>query len=74
MYTTEQNRKQSRIYARATQALKKKYEKEYYEYRETKAWGTTYKQRHDSTIRHLRFKHPIVFKRLYKSFLEQELG
>jgi hypothetical protein len=56
-------------YNRAVQTLKKRYEKEYYAYRDSDAcWGTTYTQRHQSALRYLRFRHPVVFKRLYKSF------
>lgn len=77
MRTIEQIQRQkcqSRAYQKAMLLLKDKYRKEFWDYFETEATGPTYVKRYRNTLRYLRFRHPKVFKKHYKSFLEMELG
>lgn len=62
----------ARSAGRAKGVLRKKYAKEFDTYFETKAWGDTYVQRYQSTLRYLKYRHPKVYTKCYKSFLELE--
>lgn len=69
---SDETRRRARAYDKALQSLAHEYRKEYLAYMADGAWGTTWKQRHNSTRRHLRFQHPRVFRRLYDFFLKME--
>lgn len=65
---------QARAYQRAQLLLRDKYRKEFWDFFENHATGPTYSRRYQAALRNLRFRHPKVFKKHYKSFCEMELG
>jgi hypothetical protein len=62
----------NRAYQRAMSSLRRKYSKEFSTFMNSEECRGTYTDRYQKAKRYLRFRHPVVFKRLNESFRQIE--